>query len=182
MKSILGCLVVLAPAVAFAGNPRPGLEFGVTAGGDQAMQHEAVYVGGELALTPTWRLHAQLTRGEASSDAQMAPNVYDQLRGGLVARLCPTTGVCVLPGLDVAFMTESYKIGTVDTGVLGTWSEIEERGGFALVPRVALDVGSEHWHFRPGVEATLSTTINGGNAGNSDLIGVAGNAAVAYTW
>lgn len=182
MKSMIGCLVVFVPALAAADNPRPGLELGVTAGSDMVMQHQAIYLGGELALTPTWRLHGQLTRGTASSSEQMAPNVFDQVRGGVEAHLCPTTGVCVLPGVDVAFMTESYKIGSVDTGVFGTWDEIEERGGFALVPRISLDVGGQHWHFRPGVEATLSTTINGGNAGNSDLIGLAGNAAVAYTW
>ncbi len=184
MKSLIAITVLLAAsASAHAEKPRPTLELGVTAGADEAMHHEAMFVGVELSLSPIWRFHAQLARGSANNSAMSnGSNFYGSMRAGFEAHPCPTRGICVIAGVDAAFMTESYKIGATNDGIGGVWDEIEERGGFALVPRFALDVGDGRWHFRPGVEATVSTTVSGGNAGNSDLIGVAGNLAVAYAW
>jgi hypothetical protein len=114
----------------------------------------------------------------------MGPNVYYQARLGIEARPCLSQQVCVIAGVDGALMTESYIIGRQDSGIdgLGTFDEIEERGGFAVVPRVLLDIGNGHLRFRPGVEATLSATMRNGNWGNRDLDGVAATAAIAYRW
>jgi hypothetical protein len=182
---ILALSTAALSTVARAEQPHPDFDVAVTAGTDAAMTHEAIVLGGEIPFpfTETWRGHGQLARGRADSAAAMAPNVYMSLRVGLEARRCASPELCLIAGLDAAFMTESYIVGTSDSGtVLGVFDVIQERGGFALVPRLALDLGGAHWRFRPGAEATLSKTLRHGNFGNSDLDGIAATAAIAYRW
>lgn len=177
-------LLLTRSARAHAEPARIDLDVAVTAGTDAAMDHQAITVGAEAPLGETWRFHGQLSSGRADAAAAMAPHVYIALRAGVEARRCAAPTLCLIAGLDAAFMTESYIVGTLDTGIelLGKFDILQERGGFALVPRLALDVGGTHWRFRPGVEATLSHTLRHGNWGNSDLDGAAATAAIAYRW
>lgn len=171
------------------------LESGVVAGTDAAMAHQAIFVGGEYAITPVWRLHAQYAWGRANNAMAVAPDAYASIRSGVDARLCASHELCMIAGLDAALVTESYATATgLDGGVIGTYDELEGRSGFAAIPRLALDVGSRHLRFRPGVEATLSTPLRhintdtssgaaaGDPLGNRDLIGLAVTGAVAYEW
>jgi hypothetical protein len=184
MKRISLAVPILAMSAVAQAEPRHGdLDIAVSAGTDAVMDHEALVLGAEVPLTETWRGHGQIARGRADRAGAMAPNVYMSLRVGLEARPCESPALCLIVGLDAAFMTESYVTGTIDSGtVLGVFHTIQERGGFALVPRLALDLGGDHWRFRPGVEATLSRTLRHGNFGNSDLDGIAAIAAIAYRW
>jgi hypothetical protein len=181
----IACLAPVFLAATASANPKPELEVTGVVGTDMAMTHQALAVGGEIPFpwNPMWRAHGQVTYGTAdNSAASMGPNGYMQTRLGIEARPCFSPKVCVIAGVDAALMTESYVIGRQDTGndAFGTLAQVEERGGFALVPRVLLDVGEGNLRFRPGVEATLSATMRDGNWGNRDLNGVAATAAVAY--
>lgn len=182
MKTILTLATVLVATASAHADPLLEVEAGGTAGTDRAMTHQAVYVGAEVTLTKLIRVHGEVDDGQANSPMSIGADHYLAMRGGLDARTCWTPKVCAIAGVDGAMVTEAYVIGHQNDDIFGGWNETQERGGFAVMPRAALDIGDGHWRFRPGVEATLSVTADNGNAGNSDLIGVAGTVAAAYKW
>ncbi len=183
MKTIVALFALLLATASAHADPLLELEAGGTAGTDRAMTHEAVFVAADARISTHWQVHGEVDDGQANnSQMSIGAGHYLAMRGGLAARTCWTPKVCAIAGVDGAMVTESYVIGHQNDDIFGEWNLEQERSGFALMPRAALDIGDGHWRFRPGVEATLSATADNGNAGNSDLIGIAGTVAAAYKW
>ena len=162
--------VVAISSLAHAEPTSVHLNVGATAGHDPVMGHTGIVVGADRTLSSNWLYHVQFAWGLTDSPMAVESGTFSSARAGIEARPCVTEAVCVIAGVDAGFVAEYYT--PQSHSWFGRASKPNE--GFIAAPHILLDLGTNQWRFRPGLEATKSY--------NTDLDGVAATATVAYRW
>jgi hypothetical protein len=119
-----------------------------------AMYGALMVEGGHRILHNWLWMHGQGAVGALQNIDESAgsPASYLEGRVGLEARSCAPDELCVSAGVDVAVRGEHF---------MAVYDHFDSTT-VALVPRLALDLGGDHFRVRPAFELALGSDGNGG--------------------